>query len=128
MHGPRRRYRRHLNRIAELNYGNARRNPLAQTRAWRFEPGAFSDDDELNPPIEGSLRKADCGQVTDGAAAVFLASTTHDEAQPAHLKVADTSVCATKCVVPVASPRRRHRAPRSGWGRRWGSPRARSPG
>ena len=25
-------------------------------------------------PIEGSVRKADCGQVTDGAAAIFLAS------------------------------------------------------
>ena len=25
--------RKHLNRIAEINYGNAKRNPLAQTRA-----------------------------------------------------------------------------------------------
>ena len=35
----------------------------------------FSDEnDDANPPIEGSLRKSDCGQVTDGAAALFLAS------------------------------------------------------
>jgi acetyl-CoA C-acetyltransferase len=66
--------RRHLNRIAELNYGNAKRNPLAQTRAWRFEPGAFSDDDELNPVIEPGTRRQDCGQITDGACSLLLAS------------------------------------------------------
>src|SRR5690606_13163547 len=37
--------RRHLNRIAEINRGNALRNPLAQTRNWRLDPGAFSEDD-----------------------------------------------------------------------------------
>ncbi|MFM8556394.1 MAG: thiolase domain-containing protein, partial [Betaproteobacteria bacterium] len=66
--------RRHLNRIAELNYANARRNPLAQTRRWNFEPGAFTDDDTLNPVIEPGIRRQDCGQITDGACAVLLAS------------------------------------------------------
>jgi acetyl-CoA C-acetyltransferase len=28
--------RKYLNRIAEINYGNAKRNPLAQTRKWQF--------------------------------------------------------------------------------------------
>jgi acetyl-CoA C-acetyltransferase len=66
--------RRHLNRIAELNYGNAKRNPLAQTRKWNFDPLAFTDDDEANPVIEPGTRRQDCGQITDGACAVVLAS------------------------------------------------------
>jgi len=66
--------RRHLNRIAELNYANARRNPLAQTRGWRFDPLSFTDDDEANPLIEPGTRRQDCGQITDGACAVVLAS------------------------------------------------------
>ena len=65
--------RRYLNRIAELNYGNARRNPLAQTRRWQFDERAFTDDDEANPVIEPGTRRQDCGQITDGAAALVLA-------------------------------------------------------
>lgn len=66
--------RRHLNRIAELNYANARRNPLAQTRRWRFDELSFTDDDSANPLIEPGTRRQDCGQITDGACAVLLAS------------------------------------------------------
>jgi acetyl-CoA C-acetyltransferase len=66
--------RRHLNRIAEINYGNAKRNPLAQTRAWRFDERSFTDDDEANPVIEPGVRRQDCGQITDGACALVLAS------------------------------------------------------
>lgn len=62
-----------LHRIAELNYANGRRNPNAQTRRWRFEADAFSDDDELNPVIEPGTRRQDCGQITDGACALVLA-------------------------------------------------------
>ncbi len=72
--------RAHLNRIAEINYGNARRNPLAQTRRWRFEPGHFSDDDTLNPLIEPGTRRQDCGQITDGACSLVLASARFAEA------------------------------------------------
>ena len=66
--------RKYLNRIAEINYANARRNPLAQTRKWAFEPLSFTDDDEANPMIEPGSRRQDCGQITDGACAVVLAS------------------------------------------------------
>lgn len=66
--------RRHLNRIAELNYASARRNPLAQTRRWQFNERSFTDDDEANPVIEPGTRRQDCGQVTDGACAVVLSS------------------------------------------------------
>ncbi len=64
----------HLARIAEINFSNARRNPNAQTRKWSFTDESFQPDDAHNPLIEGRLRKQDCGQITDGAAAIFLAS------------------------------------------------------
>ena len=64
----------HLARIAEINFGNAKRNPNAQTRGWVFNENSFSEDDEANPVIDGRIRKQDCGQITDGAAVVFLAS------------------------------------------------------
>jgi acetyl-CoA C-acetyltransferase len=66
--------RPHLARIAEINFANARRNPLAQTRNWTFDARSFAEDDTHNPVIEGRIRKHDCGQITDGAAVLFLAS------------------------------------------------------
>ena len=66
--------RKYLNRIAELNYGNAKRNPLAQTRKWNFDALSFTDDDQANPVIEPGTRRQDCGQITDGACAVVLSS------------------------------------------------------
>ena len=66
--------RKHLNRIAEINYTNAKRNPLAQTRAWQFNELSFTDDDHANPLVEPGTRRQDCGQITDGACAVVLVS------------------------------------------------------
>jgi len=62
-----------LHEIAKLNYANARRNPLAQTRGWTFDARSFTDDDGANPVIEPGTRRLDCGQITDGACAVLLA-------------------------------------------------------
>jgi acetyl-CoA C-acetyltransferase len=64
----------HLGEIARKNFENARRNPKAQSRGWSFEPGAFAAEDDLNPIVEGRLRRQDCGRITDGAAAVVLCS------------------------------------------------------
>jgi acetyl-CoA C-acetyltransferase len=64
----------HLARIAEINFANAKRNPNSQTREWQFTEDSFLENDEANPIIEGRIRKQDCGQITDGAAIVFLAS------------------------------------------------------
>jgi acetyl-CoA C-acetyltransferase len=64
----------HLAAIARNNFENARRNPNAQSRNWRFTEESFSEDDDANPVIDGRIRRQDCGQVTDGAAVVFLAS------------------------------------------------------
>ncbi len=64
----------HLMEIARINFANGKRNPNAQTRGWAFGPDSFTADDTANPVVEGMIRKNDCGQVTDGAAVVFLAS------------------------------------------------------
>jgi acetyl-CoA C-acetyltransferase len=64
----------HLGAIAELNFRNARTNPVAQTRDWTFSADAFARDDATNPVVEGRIRRTDCSQVTDGAAGVVLAS------------------------------------------------------
>jgi electron-transferring-flavoprotein dehydrogenase len=40
----------------------------------------------------------------DRLASVYFAATSHDEAQPAHLKVADTSICATTCAEEYDNP------------------------
>jgi acetyl-CoA C-acetyltransferase len=79
----------HLRAIAALNLDNARRNPLAQTRAWDV-PDLASDaatDDARNPVVEGRLRRYDCSQVTDGGAGVVLVSDRwlrdHPDARPA---------------------------------------------
>ena len=77
--------RKHLNRIAELNYGNAKRNPLAQTRKWQFDALSFTDDDEANPVIEPGTRRQDCGQITDGACALVLASAKFAQHHAARL-------------------------------------------
>ena len=67
----------HLAYISELNYSNASKNPNAQTRHWEMTAENFSDSPEMNPIIEGSLRKSDCGRITDGSATVFLASESY---------------------------------------------------
>lgn len=64
----------HLSEISKVNFSNGKKNPNAQTRQWRFTDKSFTQDNDANPVIEGWMRKQDCGQVTDGAAVVILAS------------------------------------------------------
>ncbi|RDI67846.1 acetyl-CoA acetyltransferase [Nocardia pseudobrasiliensis] len=64
----------HLRAVGELNITNARANPLAQTRDWAFTADSFGVDDSVNPPVAGRLRRQDCSQMTDGAAAIVLVS------------------------------------------------------
>ena len=65
---------RHLAEISRVNFTNAKSNPFAQTRAWSTPAEYFARSDDTNPVVEGWMRKSDCGQVTDGAAVIFLAS------------------------------------------------------
>jgi acetyl-CoA C-acetyltransferase len=78
----------HLRAIAQVNYANAGKNPNAQTRGWTVPDlvaGRGSDDD-VNPVIEGRLRRFDCSQMTDGGAGVLLATDDylrdHPDARP----------------------------------------------
>lgn len=69
------RYMDALARISVINYSNAKRNPLAQTRKWFMSyEQASTRDTETNPLVGGKLGVSDCSQVTDGAAVVILAS------------------------------------------------------
>ncbi|MFT4288750.1 acetyl-CoA acetyltransferase [Nocardioides sp.] len=62
-----------LHRIAQVNFGNGRRNPNAQTRGWDVpDLVAFGSDDSVNPVIDGRTRRFDCSQVTDGGAGVVI--------------------------------------------------------
>jgi len=71
---------RHLAAISRKNYENARANPHAQTRSWNIGDATFAREDTTNPIIEGRLRRSDCAQVTDGGAAIVLASSRFAEA------------------------------------------------
>jgi acetyl-CoA C-acetyltransferase len=76
----------HLHAFADLAFRNARTNPLAQTREWRFGPHSFTDDPDANPVIEGRTRRNDCSQVTDGGVAVVLASDRYVRDHPEHVR------------------------------------------
>ena len=69
------RYLNALAQISTINYSNAKRNPLAQTRKWfmNYEEASHRGT-ESNPCVGGLLGVSDCSQVTDGAAVVVLCS------------------------------------------------------
>ncbi|GAC56581.1 hypothetical protein GOHSU_08_01090 [Gordonia hirsuta DSM 44140 = NBRC 16056] len=79
----------HLHRIAEINFGNARSNPNAQTRDWTGL--VFGADDAANPAVEGRLRRLDCSQITDGGAGVVLVSDRYLRANPGRRPWAEVS-------------------------------------
>jgi len=77
----------HLRAIAQLNLTNARNNPNAQTREWTVpDLMAGPSDSELNPVVEGRIRRFDCSQMTDGGAGLVLVTDNylrdHPDAQP----------------------------------------------
>lgn len=72
------RFKKNLSTIANINYENAKRNPLAQTRKWFMsEKQANSRGKETNENVGNILAISDCSQVTDGAACVVLASENY---------------------------------------------------
>ena len=69
------RYMDALAKISVINYSNAKRNPLAQTRKWFMSyDQASTRGTDTNPLVGGKLGVSDCSQVTDGAAVVVLCS------------------------------------------------------
>lgn len=69
------RYMNALAKITVINFENAKRNPLAQTRKWfmNYEQASHRGT-ETNAFVGNRLAISDCSQVTDGAAIVILAS------------------------------------------------------
>jgi acetyl-CoA C-acetyltransferase len=64
----------HLARISAINFANARRNPLAQTRNWPQSDKDPQQREKLRQVLAGRIRVGDCSQVTDGCSLLFLAS------------------------------------------------------
>jgi acetyl-CoA C-acetyltransferase len=64
----------HLAHISAVNYSNAKRNPLAQTRNWYMTEEHANANDKFNSIIGGRIKISDCSQVTDGCVSLFLAS------------------------------------------------------
>lgn len=64
----------HLAQISAVNYSNARRNPLAQTRNWPRSESDPQQREKFKQVLAGRIRVGDCSQVTDGCTALFLAS------------------------------------------------------
>lgn len=72
------RYKSNLSKIAKINYENAKRNPLAQTRKWFMsEEQANYRGKQTNENVGDLLAIADCSQITDGAASVVLVSENY---------------------------------------------------
>lgn len=82
----------HLAAISKINHSNGQRNPNAQTRTWKFSEDYFGNNEQINPIVEGSLRKSDCGRVTDGSATVFLASAQYAKAHAQKHNIAFESI------------------------------------
>jgi len=64
----------HLARISAINYENGKRNPKAQTRDWYMTERHANSSGKFNMAVGGRIKITDCSQVTDGGAAIFLAS------------------------------------------------------
>ncbi|MCH9816806.1 MAG: thiolase domain-containing protein [Actinomycetia bacterium] len=69
----------YLAALAESNFTNARSNAHAHARDWEMPKNVFGRDDPGNPAVSGWIRKQDCSQVSDGGAAVVLASPAFTE-------------------------------------------------
>ena len=67
----------HLAHIAAVNYSNAKRNPLAQTRNWFMSEAHAPKTSKYNTVIGGRIKVSDCSQVTNGATVIFLASAKY---------------------------------------------------
>jgi len=77
------RYMDALAKISDINYSNAKRNPMSQTKKWfmNYEQ-AKTRGTETNMLVGGKLAVSDCSQVSDGAAVVILASEKYVNEHP----------------------------------------------
>jgi len=73
-------------------------------RAAAAANGAIAQEklDEYTSPDRGWVDRS--LPPRDRLASVFFAGNVHDEAQPVHLKVQDTSICVTRCTKEFGNP------------------------
>ncbi len=76
----------YLAHISKINFANARRNPMAQTRNWPVPESDPKQAGKMMQPVAGRLKVRDCSQVTDGVAVLFLASAQFAERYAARRK------------------------------------------
>ena len=74
---------------------------MAVDTAQFRQHGAAQLDDYTSPDRQWRPRNV---PPRDRLAAVYFAQTAHDEAQPSHLRVHDTSVCVTRCTHEYGNP------------------------
>ena len=72
------------------------------TLANHADHSALRRLDELASPDRGWGERT--LKPRDRLSAVFFAGNSHEEAQPVHLKVADTTICATRCAQEYGNP------------------------
>jgi acetyl-CoA C-acetyltransferase len=82
----------YLSEISKKNFDNARKNPNAQTRNWKLKAENFEVNDDVNPIVEGHIRRADCGQISDGAASVILATAERAKEYATHHGISLSSI------------------------------------
>ena len=75
--------KRFLDNLAEIsyiNYSNAQKNKLAQTRNWYINKEEMKNrGNKTNQIIAGKLALSDCSQVTDGASTIILSSEKYNK-------------------------------------------------
>jgi len=90
-----------INTGAQLVTGGRGFSSRIRTKADHLSMGhkvEVAGEGELTPSkFDGTLT---FDKLTD----VFASGTKHEEHQPAHLKVSDTDICATRCVVEYGNP------------------------
>ncbi|MDR2215188.1 MAG: electron transfer flavoprotein-ubiquinone oxidoreductase, partial [Nevskiaceae bacterium] len=86
-------------------------NAAFETATAGLAPWTLSNSDNTALHRLDQSAPVDRGWVTprelpprDRLASVFFAQTSHNESQPAHLKVADTNLCATRCAQEYGNP------------------------
>jgi electron-transferring-flavoprotein dehydrogenase len=72
------------------------------TLANHADHSALKRLDEMTSPDRGWIERE--LKPRDRVSAVYFAGNAHEESQPAHLKVADTSICATRCAQEYGNP------------------------
>lgn len=85
-----------------LTGGRGIRDPLPMEAGHERLKRREGASGQRRPSENGGLRDADL--VIDRLSDVYLSDTAHDEDQPCHLKVLDTSICQHRCTLEYGNP------------------------